>query len=146
MRSSWSARSFAAHRRNCASRRSRRTRSSDWRRLFRRLEQRGLEDRRTLARLDPAFLDLLRPVTGDLVAGGDLAQRWDLLAAAALLDEGAARVEPSGPWRVRRARQIAGQQDRLALLLDNRIRNRHRREERDRVRVERVLVELSGRR
>ena len=45
-----------------------------------------------------------------------------------------------------RARQVAREQDRLALPLDDGVRNRHRREQGDRVRVERVVVQLVRRR
>src|SRR5687767_14757613 len=114
------------------------TRSSllDGRWFWHRLLHAGLENRLSLLGLDSAGLDLLGPVTGDDMAVRELAQRRDLGRAAGRLDVGAARMESTGARRVRRAREIAGQQDRLALRLDLRIRDRHRREERDRVRMQ----------
>ena len=44
--------------------------------------------------------------------------------------------------RVSGAGQVAGEEDRLALLLDHRIRDRNRREQGDCVRMERVVVQI----
>ncbi len=71
-------------------------------------------------------------------------QRRHLVAAERRLHERTARVEAARGRGVRRARQIAREQDRLALALDRGVRDRHRREQRDRVRVQRVVVELLG--
>src|SRR5204862_413984 len=79
-----------------------------------------------LEQLDAALADLLRPVACDLVTCGELAQRRDLLAAARRLYERTARVEAAGGRRVRGAGQVAGKQDRFALPLDDRVRDRHR--------------------
>src|SRR5262249_4954773 len=94
--------------------------------------------------LDLAGRYLLGPVAGDLVARADLAERRHLVAAARRLYVGAACVETArGRW-IRRARDVSREQDRLALLLDHRVRNRHGREQGDGVGMERVVVELFG--
>jgi hypothetical protein len=51
-------------------------------------------------------------------------------------------VEPAGRRRARRARQVAFEEDRRPLPLDLRVGDRNRGEQRDRVRVERVVVEI----
>src|SRR5207253_979606 len=112
---------------------------------FRLFLRRSLEDRLALVRLDPPLLDLLGPVARDLVPARILAQRRNLVAAASRLDERAACVEATGRRRIRRTREVACEQDRLALTLDDGVGNRHRRQQRDRVRVQRVLVELRRR-
>ena len=63
--------------------------------------------------------------------------------AAALIDrDWAARVEHAARGRVHGAGHVAGEDDPLALPLHLRVRHGHRGQERLRVRVERVLVEL----
>src|SRR5918995_5978605 len=106
----------------------------------------GLEDSFPLLGLDPARLDLLGPVTGDHMTVRELAQRRHLRRAPSRLDIRTPGVEPASVWRVGRAREIAGQEDRLALRLHLRIRDRDGGEKRDRVRVQRVLVQLLRRR
>src|SRR5439155_18461093 len=142
MRFSLSGGSYAGPRPSCVLHLWRRNRSSDWRRTFQLLLLRRLEQSIALARLDPAFLDLLRPVTRDLVAARELAQLWNLVAATSRLNERAAGVEPTGRRRIRRAGKVACKEDCLALPLHHGVRDRHGREQRDRVRVQRVLVEL----
>src|SRR6266540_6740048 len=88
-----------------------------WGRLHSLLEAR-LEDGLDLVRLDTARLDLLRPVAGDEVALGELAKRRHVGLAAGRLHVRAACVEAAGGRRVRRARQVAGEEDRLALGFD----------------------------
>src|SRR5690606_38824075 len=53
----------------------------------------------------------------------------------------AARVEVATGWRVDRARNVTRQDDALTPLLDHRVRDRHRRQESLRVRVQRIGVE-----
>src|SRR5205085_1820181 len=115
------------------------------RRLRDRLGHARIEDGLDRVRLDPALADVLRPVAGDLVARRELAQTRHLVAAAGRLYVRATRVEAAGRRRVHGAREVAGEEDRLALALDGRIGDRHGREERDRVRVERLVVERLGR-
>src|SRR5439155_6551003 len=97
----------------------------DRRRLGRRFLRAGFEHRPELVALDVTRLDLLGPVAGDLVAGRELAERRHLIAAARWLHVRAARMESAGGWRIRGAGHVAGEQDRLALLLDGGIRDRH---------------------
>src|SRR5512133_165652 len=106
----------------------------------------GLEDGLAFVRLELARLDLLRPMAGDQVAVGELPERRHLGRAAGRLDVRAARVEAAGVRRVRWAREVPRQEDRFALRFHLRIRDRNRGEQRDRVGVERVLVELLRRR
>ena len=54
----------------------------------------------------------------------------------------AARVEYAAGRRVHRAGHVTRQDDALAMLLHDRIRNRHRREKCPRIRVQRILVQL----
>ena len=68
-----------------------------------------------LPRLDLARLDLLRPVALDEMAF-ERPQDGLLVLAARRLDEGAAGVEAAGVRRVRRAGEVALEQDRLCLL------------------------------
>ena len=72
----------------------------------------------------------------------DHPQQRTLVVAAGLLPERAARVEPASGRRVRRRRQVARDQDPLAAVLDQRVRDRHRRHQRLRVRVQRLAVEV----
>src|SRR5882724_12906082 len=67
---------------------------------------------------------------------------WRLVATARRLHVRTAGVKAAARRRIRRARQVAREQDRLTTALDDRIRDRHCREERDRVRVQRVRVQV----
>ena len=86
-------------------------------------------------------VDLLGEVAGDLVARVEHAQRRILghaaLRVAELLAQPAAGVEPAARRRVDRRRDVALEDDPAAARLDDRIRDRHGRQQRDRVRVER---------
>src|SRR5262249_7301390 len=93
--------------------------------------------------LDLARLDLLGPVASHLMALSELPKLRHLIAAARRLHVGAARVKAARLRGIRRARHIAGEPDRLSASLDNGGGNRHRREKRDRVRMERVFVKLA---
>ena len=92
--------------------------------------------------------DLLGVVAGDPVAGADVAERrfvgHAVLGVAEPLAQPAARVEPAAGRRVGRRRHVAREDE--ALLADPRIRVRHGRQQGDRVRVPRPLVELRRRR
>src|SRR3954452_10854076 len=105
----------------------------------------GLEGRSPLLRLQLASSDLLRPVAGDELPV-ERAEWRHLVPAPLRLHVRAACVEAATGWRIGRARQVALKQDGLALTLDHRVGDRHRREERDRVRVERRLVQRLRRR
>ncbi len=86
------------------------------------------------------------PGTGVEVAGHEVAgtlfreEGVDLLADVHHIR--AAGVEMTAGGRVDRARHVAGEDDPLALLLDHRIGNRHRRKQGLRVRVQWRVVEL----
>ena len=104
------------------------SRALDGRRLGDRLREAGVEDGLALVRPDRPRLDLLGPVARHLVAGRQPPQRRRLVAAARRLHVRAARMEAARGGRRGRARQVAGEQDRLALPLDDGVRDRHRRE------------------
>ena len=76
---------------------------------------------------------------------GELSELRDVRLAPSRLYVGAARVEPAGGRRVCRAGQVARQEDRLALPLDLGIGDRNRRKQRDRVRMERIVVDAAER-
>src|SRR6476620_11541173 len=92
-----------------------------------------------------------RPALERVVALGHVAlaewiERW-LLDVAMPFDEArAARVEPARARRIDRARDVAFEDDRLALAAALGVRDRNRRKECARVRVLRLLVERVTRR
>ena len=93
--------------------------------------------------------DLLGPVAGHAVAGGDPVDLDDPqlgpvgVALRGLLPR-AAGVEAAAGRRVRGRGQVAREQDLLALVLDHRVRDRDRGHQRARVGVQRRRVELAG--
>src|SRR5688572_16347680 len=92
----------------------------------------GLEHGLALLRPDPAGLDVLGPVARDFVTAGERPQLGPILAATRRLDVGTARVEAACGRRVRRAGQVAREEDRLAPPLYLGVGNRNRRKERNR--------------
>ena len=97
-------------------------------------------------RLQDAVADLLGPVAADQPPRRELAQHRHLVVAPGLLPPRAAGVEPAAARRVRRRRQVTGQQDPLAPLLDDRVGHRDGAHQRARVGVQRLLVQVVGRR
>src|SRR5215467_12208074 len=77
---------------------------------------------------------------GGPVAGLHLAQLGHD-AATAILRERAARMEDAACGRIERAWHLAAQHEMLATRLELGIRNRHRGQERARVRMQRIVVE-----
>ena len=99
--------------------------------------------RRSARRLEllRGAVDLFGEVAGDLVAGLEDPQRRILrradLRVAQPLAQPAPRVEPAARWRRRGRWHVASKDDPPPARLDRRIRDRDRREQRDRVGVER---------
>src|SRR5207249_3040669 len=121
--SSSSAASSAALRPSFASARWAETRSSprlDGRRLWRRLQHARVEPRLDGVRPYPPLVDFLGPVSRHLVTRADPPQLRHLVATARRLYVGTPRVEAAGGRRVRRARQVAREEDRHPLPLDDR--------------------------
>ena len=91
---------------------------------------------------------LLGEMAGNLVAARHLAEDRPFLDASFGVAESrpqpASGVEVAAGRRVRRARHVTGQDDPLAAALDDRVRDRHCRQQGDRVGMERAIVQIDG--
>ena len=98
---------------------------------------------RLLCCIRQQVVDFARTPAGSKVAAA-IVDKWRLLHPASVDSDGTARVEAAAWRRVDRARNVTFQNDALALLLHNRVRDRHGRKQRLRVGMEWLAVEFLG--